>query len=72
MKTFDLRSFAVLLMIAMSFAGCDAFEEADDVSFDTSFKLPQEIVVNETSTTPKNPYVSAVSTLSIDDPNYEI
>lgn len=70
MTTINVKSILVILIAAISFAGCDAFEEADDVSFDTTFKIPQEMLVSESGTTPKNPYVSAVSTLSVDDPNY--
>lgn len=70
MKSLNLKFIVGLVVAAMSFAGCDALDEADDVSFDTSFKLPEDLQVNAPAGN-TGPFTSAASTLDIDDPNYE-
>lgn len=48
------------------FTGCDLFEDADDVTFNTTFTLPNDFHIDEDTNVPKNPYVSITSSLEVD------
>lgn len=63
MKTYTLKCLAWLTAATFLFSGCDKLEEADDVSFDATFTIPQPFVVDEDQDEPENPYVSSNSSM---------
>jgi hypothetical protein len=72
MKKFNFRTLAGLLLVLVLFGACDKLEEADDITFDVKFTLPKTFEVTEEADEPANPYTSLVSTMDIDNPEFDV
>lgn len=55
--------FALALACTIAFVSCDKIEQADDITFNTEFTIPQGFVVEEKADNPVNPYMSLSSSI---------